>query len=156
MPNILPAVPHDRQRGRPQTVLWGGAPVLGVADKLSHTVRKTDSKPRRGRSGGCVYYMRKGRMCWRRQVVLEAPRTARRREKAKNKGPELIAQVSQSQSITRSTSGRPRTNTGLLPDQCQWEAGSTRAIGRTGSLECSPALGKMPRSFRSLEMRRGG
>jgi hypothetical protein len=167
MPNILPAIPQDRLCGR---------------------------------CGDYVYHTRKGRQRQRRYVIPEAPRTARQREKAENKGPELTAQVSQFQPITRSTSGtrrvhtvpapsirhvasgyarkfkarqlmlqmpflqwftqatsgRPRTNTGRLPEQGQCRAGSARVIGETGSPERLPALGKVPRNFRSLEMRRGG
>ena len=38
---------------------------------------KRDGKPKSGRCGEYVYYMRQGRQCWRHYVVPKDPRTAR-------------------------------------------------------------------------------
>jgi hypothetical protein len=40
---------------------------------------KRDGRPKSGRAGAYVYYMRKDRQCWRRYVVPKDPRTAAQR-----------------------------------------------------------------------------
>jgi hypothetical protein len=99
------------------------------------------------------------RSAWgaRRAYAVPVPsiRRVARGYARKSKARKLMSQVPRFQRLTRSTSDRHRTNTGLLPEQSQWEAGSARVVGKTRSPERLPTLGKTFRSGRSLEMRRG-
>ena len=72
------------------------------------------------------------------------------------KARKLMLQVPRLQRLPRSTSDRPRTAPGPLPVRCQWEAGSARVIGKTGSRERFPTLGKVTRNAHSPEIQRGG
>jgi hypothetical protein len=73
----VPAVPQKRQHGRGTTVLRRSKPVQRARNRKLHAMLKRDGKPKSGRCGEYVYYMRQGRQCWRHYVVPKDPRTAR-------------------------------------------------------------------------------
>ncbi len=68
----------------------------------------------------------------------------------------LRLQVLRLQRLTRSTSGRPQTNTRLPPEQGQMEAGSTRVIGKTGSPQLLSTFSEVRWNADWREVRRGG
>ena len=65
-----------RKRGIAPT---GGMVPLSPKELKQHARLLAQGKPLSGRSGPFVYYMRNGRLCWRRYVVPEDPSTARQR-----------------------------------------------------------------------------
>src|ERR1035441_1806897 len=83
MGNTGPAFPQSKPRRRRRCVLTGGKALLGAKERKLHDQLKKDGRPKSGRAGAYVYYMRKGRQCWRRYVVPKDPRTiAQRRSRA--------------------------------------------------------------------------
>jgi hypothetical protein len=68
-------VPQRRQRGRRVIVPRRSNPVQRARNRKLHAMLKMDGKPKSGRCGEYVYYLRKGRQCWRRYVVPKDPRT---------------------------------------------------------------------------------
>ena len=83
MGNTGPAFPQSKPRRRRRSVPTGGKALLGAKERKLHDQLKKDGRPKSGRAGAYVYYMRKGRQCWRRYVVPKDPRTiAQRRSRA--------------------------------------------------------------------------
>src|ERR1039458_1463945 len=81
--NTGPAFPQRKRRRRRGIVPKGGEAFLGAKDRKLHDVLKKDGRPKSGRAGAYVYYMRKGRQCWRRYGVPKDPHTnAQRRSRA--------------------------------------------------------------------------
>src|ERR1035438_5741024 len=79
MGNTGPAFPQSKPRRRRRSVPTGGKALLGAKERKLHDQLKKDGRPKSGRAGAYVYYMRKGRQCWRRYVVPKDPRTAAQR-----------------------------------------------------------------------------
>ena len=79
MGNTGPAFPQSKPRRRRRSVPTGGKACLTVRERKLHDQLKKDGRPKSGRAGTYVYYMRKGRQCWRRYVVPKDPRTAAQR-----------------------------------------------------------------------------
>ena len=79
MGNTGPAFPRSKPRRKRGIVPKGGKAFLGARDRQLHDQLKKDGRPKSGRAGAYVYYMRKGRQCWRRYVVPKDPRTAAQR-----------------------------------------------------------------------------
>jgi hypothetical protein len=77
--NTGPAFPQSKPRRRRRSILTGGKALLGAKDRQLHEQLKRDGRPKSGRAGAYVYYMRKDRQCWRRYVVPKDPRTAAQR-----------------------------------------------------------------------------
>lgn len=73
--NTGPAVLQRKPRRRRGIVPKGGKAFLGARDKKLHNQLKKDGSLKSGRAGAYVYYVRKGRQCWRRCVVPRDPRT---------------------------------------------------------------------------------
>jgi hypothetical protein len=83
MGNTGPAFPPSKPRRRRRCVLTGGKACLTARERKLHDQLKKDGRPKSGRAGAYVYYMRKGRQCWRRYVVPKDPHTnAQRRSRA--------------------------------------------------------------------------
>ena len=74
--NTGPAFPQSKPRRKRGIVPKGGKTFLEARDRKLHDQLKKDGRPKSGRAGAYVYYMRKGRQCWRRYVVPKDPRTA--------------------------------------------------------------------------------
>jgi hypothetical protein len=79
MGNTRPAFPRSKPRRRRGIVPQGAKASLGARDRRLHDQLKKDGTRKSGRAGAYVYYMRKGRQCWRRYVVPKDPRTAGQR-----------------------------------------------------------------------------
>ena len=83
MSNTGPAFLQSKPRRRRRCVLTGGNACLTARERKLHDLLKKDGRPKSGRAGAYVYYMRKGRQCWRRYVVPKDPHTdAQRRSRA--------------------------------------------------------------------------
>src|ERR1035438_2778555 len=65
MGNTGPAFPQSKPRRRRRCILTGGKALLGAKDRQLHEQLKRDGRTKSGRGGAYVYYMRKGRQCWR-------------------------------------------------------------------------------------------
>ena len=112
---------------------------------------KRQSRPRLGQSGpltGQQNYIR--RNCTRKKRECEMLLHPRQRdeEKVENKGlrPELTAQVSQSQPITRSTSGTRRASAGYSPSTCRACRGYAREFKARQLVLQVPRLKRFTRS----------
>jgi hypothetical protein len=79
MGNTGPAFPQRKLRRKRGIVPTGGKAFLGARERKLHDQLKRDGRPKSGRAGAYVYYMRKGRQCWRRYVVPKDPRTVGQR-----------------------------------------------------------------------------
>ena len=75
----VPAVRQKQPRRKRGIVPTGGMVPLSPKELKQHARLLAQGKPLSGRSGPFVYYMRNGRLCWRRYVVPEDPSTARQR-----------------------------------------------------------------------------
>ena len=75
----VPAVRQKKQRRKRGIAPTGGMVPLRSKELKQHARLLAQGKPLSGRSGPFVYYMRNGRLCWRRYVVPEDPGTARQR-----------------------------------------------------------------------------
>ncbi|MEI7937341.1 MAG: hypothetical protein WCK27_11685 [Verrucomicrobiota bacterium] len=75
----VPAVRQKKQRRKRGIAPTGGMVPLSSKELKQHARLLAQGKPLSGRSGPFVYYMRNGRLCWRRYVVPEDPSTARQR-----------------------------------------------------------------------------
>ena len=75
----VPAVRQKKQRRKRGIAPTGGMVPLSPKELKQHARLLAQGKPLSGRSGPFVYYMRNGRLCWRRYVVPEDPGTARQR-----------------------------------------------------------------------------
>ena len=75
----VPAVRQKQPRRKRGIVPTGGMVPLSPKELKQHAHLLAQGKPLSGRSGPFVYYMRNGRLCWRRYVVPEDPSTARQR-----------------------------------------------------------------------------
>jgi hypothetical protein len=71
----VPATPPNDRRARHLTALPRGLALLGAQDLARHAMLIADAIPKSGRCGAFVYYMFRGRLCWRRYVVPNDPRT---------------------------------------------------------------------------------
>ena len=71
----VPATPPNARRARHLTALPRGLAPLGAQDLARHAMLIADGIPKSGRCGAYVYYMFNGRLCWRRYVVPNDPRT---------------------------------------------------------------------------------
>jgi hypothetical protein len=77
--NTGPAFAERKPRRKRGIVPQGAKALLGAKERKLHDQLKKDGRPKSGRAGAYVYYMRKGRQCWRRYVVPNDPRTAGQR-----------------------------------------------------------------------------
>jgi len=75
----VPAVRQKQPCRKRGIVPTGGMVPLSPKELKQHAHLLAQGKPLSGRSGPFVYYMRNGRLCWRRYVVPEDPGTARQR-----------------------------------------------------------------------------
>ena len=75
----VPAVRQKKQRRKRGIAPTGVMVPLSSKELKQHDRLLAQGKPLSGRSGPFVYYMRNGRLCWRRYVVPEDPSTARQR-----------------------------------------------------------------------------
>jgi hypothetical protein len=73
----VPTVRHATQRRKRGKVPQGGNAPLSPTELEQHARLIKEGKPLSGKSGPFVYYMRKGRQCWRRDVPNRDPRTFR-------------------------------------------------------------------------------
>jgi hypothetical protein len=74
-----PALRQRRQRRSPGIVPQAGQTTPSAREQKLHAQLKSDAALKSGRSGAYVYYMRKGRQCWRRYVIPRDPRTTAQR-----------------------------------------------------------------------------
>jgi hypothetical protein len=72
----VPATPPNARRARHLAALARGLAPPGAQDLTRHAMLAADGRPKSGRCGAYVYYMFRGRLCWRRYVVPNDPRTA--------------------------------------------------------------------------------
>jgi len=69
------AVRQRRQRRERGIIPTGGKAPLGPKELAQHARLLKDGRPMSGKSGPYVYYMRKGKQRWRRDVPNRDPRT---------------------------------------------------------------------------------
>jgi hypothetical protein len=74
--NTGPALLQRKPRRRRGKVPNGGKAFLGARDRELHNQLKKDGSLKSGRAGAYIYYVRKGRQCWRRCVVPHDPRSS--------------------------------------------------------------------------------
>ena len=74
--NTGPAFPRRKVRARRGLGSYprGGKASLGARELQLHEQLKKDGSLKSGRGGAYLYYMRKGRQCWRCHVVPKDPR----------------------------------------------------------------------------------
>jgi hypothetical protein len=79
----VPAVSRRKHRRKRGIVPTGGQAPLSAKDLKRHARLLAEGKPMSGRSGPFVYYLLKGKQCWRRYSVPKDPRTpAQQRSRA--------------------------------------------------------------------------